>query len=300
LSILKLLHENGANLNVADDGGTTAVHLAAAQAQTRIDLMKYLLDNGGDVHINAVDVRRDDVVMRYVIPDINWRIEEQRLLPDGKRKRTPVHYAAENEKTLTEPNYVLQLVLERGGNPNAEDERKRTPVHLAVLNGGLSGSEMLKVLLKHEGNPNAVDDQLMTPVHFAAKTQVTIDKVKRIKLLMKHGGDPNAVDSSGLTPVHYAAMNESNLAPKILDLLLEKNGNPNAVDPSGLTPLHCCLIKNPSARVAEKILELLMKHGGDPQAPDNEGKTPIDLLAAKGQSTEMQNMSNILKLNQRH
>jgi ankyrin repeat protein len=96
--------------------------------------MKYLLDNGGDVHINTVDVRRDDVVMRYVIPDINWRIEEQRLLPDGKRKRTPVHYLAENEKNLTEPNYVLQLVLERGGNPNAEDERKRTPVHLAVLN----------------------------------------------------------------------------------------------------------------------------------------------------------------------
>jgi hypothetical protein len=52
--------------------------------------------------------------------------------------------------------------------------------------------------------------------------------------------------------------------------------------------------------VAVKILELLMKHGGDPEAPDNQGKTPIDLLAAKGQSAEIQNMWNILKLNQRH
>jgi ankyrin repeat protein len=95
-------------------------------------------------------------------------------------------------------------------------------------------------------------------------------------------------------------MSESNDAPQMIELLLANKGNPNAVENSRLTPVHCCVIKNPSARVAVKILELLMKHGGDPEAPDNQGKTPIDLLAAKGQSAEIQNMWNILKLNQRH
>jgi ankyrin repeat protein len=263
---LELLHKRGANLDFCDESGRTPVH-RAAEIKLNPSIMEYLLDNGGERYVNAVDVCGENFT-KYSMGDTDWRFRELDLSPDRKRKRTPVHYAAENEFSGFYPE-VLELLLKRGGNPNFEDERKRTPVHLAVRNRGMKNWRVLKILLKNKGNPNAVDDQLMTPVHFAAMHPH--EKIEVMKLLMKHGGDPNAVDSSGRTPLHYAAMNEFIGAPQIIELILANNGNPNAVDNSGLNPAHCCRVKNPSGKVAERILETLMKFGGNSDAADREG-----------------------------
>jgi ankyrin repeat protein len=155
LGILELLHKRGANLDFCDESGRTPVH-RAAEIKLNPSIMEYLLDNGGERYVNAVDVCCENFT-KYSMVDTDWRFRELDLSPDRKRKRTPVHYAAENEFSGFYPE-VLELLLKRGGNPNFEDERKRTPVHLAVRNRGMKNWRVLKILLKYKGNPNAVDE----------------------------------------------------------------------------------------------------------------------------------------------
>ena len=88
---MKVLIQNGADVNAVDKNKLTALHIAAKKGH--VDVAKVLIQNGADV--NAVD----------------------------KNKFTALHFAAENGHVD-----VAKVLIQNGADVNAVDDRK-TALH---------------------------------------------------------------------------------------------------------------------------------------------------------------------------
>ena len=288
LATLKLLLDNGANPNGSEKAITTPLHyICHFKVNAGKSAVELLLQYGADLNFKSAGG-----ISSYLYDLVaNHRpISETSLLEfflekgadpnssDNYCKMTLVHCAVRSH-VYGEPK-ALQILLKRGGNPNAVDECNKTPVHLAAQKSDWGAENVLRLLLDHGGNPNSVDNTGNTPVHYAAMNESeTGPKLLEIALKNKTAGDPNIVYQNGKTLVHYAAENKAfNNRPKsylnILEFLLSKKCDPNKPDDEGRTPVH--LLAANKSGTAWELLNCLLQHGGDLNVTDKKGKKPID------------------------
>ena len=90
---VKLLIDNGANINCKDRHGWTPIHIATITSDQMVDVMELLIFHGAEV--NA----KDDQL------------------------RTPLHFAARN----VQPEAV-KLLMKHGADPHAKDQNGQTPI----------------------------------------------------------------------------------------------------------------------------------------------------------------------------
>lgn len=121
---------------------------------------------------------------------------------------------------------AVKILVENGGNVNAESVHKWTPLHLASRNKGnffpyffseyesisiknsqtfLGKRSVIKLLLEHGANVNATSADKRTPLHLAADS----GDEETIKILLENGADVNAEDNWKWTPLSAAAYNGS-------------------------------------------------------------------------------------------
>jgi ankyrin repeat protein len=106
--IVELLLAKGAEVNVRDSDGRTALELVAANSRSKRDIAKLLLDNKADVNI------KDNV------------------------GRTALHYAAAHGS-----KEVVELLLTTNADINAKGYHNLTPLHYATMNGRIDIVELL-------------------------------------------------------------------------------------------------------------------------------------------------------------
>nr|WIK87620.1 ankyrin repeat protein [Oriental turtle dovepox virus] len=124
IDLLKLLLENGADINATSDNDNAVIHLAAKNKS--YDIIKTLLDYGADV--NMV----------------------------GYRGKTPLYYATENYSYRN-----MKLLLDYGSNPNIPDYIMNTPLFISIKYPCI---ENTKLLLDSGTNINHVNDNDETPI----------------------------------------------------------------------------------------------------------------------------------------
>ncbi len=144
LDVVKLLIENGADVNLKGEAWYGPLHAAAAKGH--IEVVKILLENGADVNIFHQNKPLHDAAM-------NGHIEVAEILlahgadinVKGTDEAAPLHTAVSNNRLA-----MVKWLLSKGANVNPRAIYGCTPLHFAAFGNNV---EIGKILLEHGADP---------------------------------------------------------------------------------------------------------------------------------------------------
>ncbi|MCJ7454471.1 MAG: ankyrin repeat domain-containing protein, partial [Wolbachia endosymbiont of Homalodisca vitripennis] len=214
LDQVKLLFDNGGNIEAQDEFGKTPI-LCAAEAG-KWSIVEFLLDNGANINNETT------------------------------YQETPLHCAVQ-EGNLD----IVKFLFDRGADIESQNAYNEKPLHLAIKAGRL---DILKLLLDRGANINAKDKDGKTPLDVAKdqKHDVIIQYLEqaqlneqllaavqdsdfsKVKDLINLGADVNIKDKDGKTPLHYVSRSDHHLG--MVKYLISKGADIDVKDNSGRTP----------------------------------------------------------------
>ena len=164
-------------------------------------------------------------------------------------------------------NDVVQLLLDKGAEPNLSDQNGNTALLYAAFRGHL---DVVQLLLNRGADVNMADYYGTTPLHWAAE----IGHKHVVKLLLDRGAEPNKENRNGETPLIGAAKGKKD----IVQLLLDSGAEPNIPNhQTGMTPLHWA-----AWRGHKDVVQLLLKRGADPNIRTLYRETPLHYARSSG------------------
>ncbi len=245
----RVIAKGGANLNLTDPDGTTALLLAIINSH--YDTAAVLLDAGADPNIG------DSAGMGalYAAVDMNTLIEI---------------YGRPNRKTADQLSALglIQKLIERGANPNAQLKAPAlqrahtpgdrnlgegaTPLMRAARNGDAAA---IRLLLQHGANPALQQKNHVTALMLAAglgrglgtfadEFSTETQQLETVKVLLNQPVDINAANDAGQTALHFAALSMDT----VVELLVMNGASLEARDKQGRTPLDMALGKGGPGR----------------------------------------------------
>lgn len=232
-NVVEVLLRNRANVNIADNNGWTALHVATWHGFTSI--VEILLQANADCKSRT---KEQSTALHMAA----WRGHEEiaRVLLDARAevsatdslKWTPLHRAARSGS-----DGIIKMLLDAGANIKDRDKDSRTALHWAAWSGHQGAVALLLQFSKAE--LAARDSRGRTPLIWAALNSANIrgtheDTLASFATLLEAKANTNAQDDEGRTALHWAAAN----LPKAAELLLAFNADPNKMDNDGWTPLH--------------------------------------------------------------
>jgi ankyrin repeat protein len=261
VAALRVLAERGANLNIQDPQGATAMQIAIINLH--YDAAALLLDKGADP--NVAD--ETGMTALYAVANMNTLAWIQGRPAPALASNAEVDAAG-----------LVNRLIDRGANPNAK---------------------LSKPILKrhHDFQAERVLTEGATPLMRAAR----YGDVKLARVLLERGADPKATLKDGTNALMLAAgvslaavrgEDPSLLHPseegsaEIINMLLDRGVDINAANQIGLTALHGAVQRGQGSGngTGEKLITLLVSKGAKLDAKDRRGRTPLDLaLAGQGQ-----------------
>ena len=161
---------------------------------------------------------------------------------------------------------MMQLLLDKGADPNATNRRKSTPLHWAI-----DDEAKVRLLFARHAAIDAKQADGRTPLYQAA----SIGNASHIvRLLLDRGADPNASTATGATPL-MAAANRGDV--EVIQLLLSKKAEVNARSGTGGT----ALLGAASSGIASAV-RLLLAGGADPNLTTKKLETALMNAATSG------------------
>ncbi|XP_014238417.1 ankyrin-1-like [Trichogramma pretiosum] len=253
-STVRLLLKKGADPNLTDARGLTALHIICKS------------------HSDDHDLAR--ILFKYS------RKKYHPVLVDAKDNlgRTPLHYAV----TKSCQKESIRVLLENGANPNFPNEQGLTALHI-ICKSHSDDHDLAEVLFKYSQEkyqPVLVDtkDKLgQTPLHYAVTESC---KEHSIRVLLENGADPNVGNAKGLSPLQVICQgnwDNYNLVEMLIEISsMHKPVELNVQDSLGNTPLLRVLLYN-----YRNVFELLLRSGADPNVTNKEGSTALHIIGKR-------------------
>ncbi len=208
IDVVKLLLENGADVNLKTLGNESAV--VAAYEKDHIEIMKFLVEHGAQV---------DDILYRFFMFAIDEKIEmtqfflEHGATIDAKSFVTATGFRNRNNLEL------VKVLLASGVDINGKDNNGKTALQSASVRKFGStldeNLEMVKLLLENGADPNIKDLEGNTALITIAAENWQED-ANTVDLLLKYGANPSIKNNEGLTALDVARQNNNS---KIIALL---------------------------------------------------------------------------------
>ncbi len=262
---------SGADVNLADETGQTALHSACETGHT--DLVALLIMGGADVKradadgttpLHLAAAKGADACVRALL-DAGAEADAQ--TGDGL---TALHGLAGKPVTETTPAHLRTagLLVASGADCGRIDARGLTPLVTAAL----AGNVPMAALLIAGGAMN------VSHRADALRHAVTFEDADMTGLLLKAGAEADTVfdEDEGLRPLHIAAQ-EGFVAG--LRLLLEAGAEIDAVNGDGETALLIAVRQQKFAAV-----EWLLQHGAYAGHADRYGNTAVNLAQRRSQA----------------
>ncbi|XP_078580181.1 uncharacterized protein LOC144864139 isoform X2 [Branchiostoma floridae x Branchiostoma japonicum] len=269
LSIMKILLQNHARVDVFDEHGKAALHLAAENGHKEVsDVLLW--------HKAFVNAKSKMGITPLHLAAMNGFVELVKLLIETHgatldaltlAKRTPLHMAAQNGQLS-----VCKTLLDMKADANFVDTHGQTPFHLAAEN---DHSEVVQMFLNYKPElVNMANAEGNTCAHIAAfKGSVAV-----IKELLKFDrvgvcSARNKINAS--TPLHLAAEGGHK---EVVKTLADNGASATDENGEGMTPIHLAA-KSDHTNVLDSL-----RGAADLKTPSTKtGMTALHVAAMYGQ-----------------
>ncbi|CAN9196308.1 unnamed protein product [Alternaria alternata] len=274
--VMKLLLDNGANIEAKDKDSMTALHLAASEGNKA--MVRLLVDLGADIEaknknnmtaLHLAALKGEKAVVRLLV-DLGADIEAK-----NKNNMTALHSAA-----LKGEEAVVRLLVDLRADIEAKNKNNMTALHSAALKGE---EAVVRLLVNLGADIEARDNNSKTVLHSAASSWAGNKAV--VRLLVDLGADIGVKDNNGRTALFWAA---SEGKEAVVRLLVDLGADVKAKDNDGETALFWA-----ASRGKEAVVRLLVDLGVDIEARDNDGRTALFCAASEGKEAAVRLLVNL-------
>ncbi|KXH64748.1 hypothetical protein CNYM01_02062 [Colletotrichum nymphaeae SA-01] len=263
-AIVKLLIENGADVESRCDDGDTALHAASEAGNERIT--KFLIENGADVNAEnyAFMSALHSVCSKGVM---EGDLDAER----GPRELTIFDANGGPDTALQKIDQVIsKLLIDGESNVSSGTHSGKSGFKLA---SSFSYEEIIRLLIENKAYVEAAND--CQAVHLSNKRRC--DYHATAKILIENGAALNNASSDGHIPLFLAVAAGDR---KMLQLLLENGAEVNIIQSRGMfTPL----IRAIRIRREDMAVDLI-KHGANVNFSVYPRMTPLSVARGAGSS----------------
>jgi uncharacterized protein len=216
LAQVRTLLAGGANPNVHDEHGVTALMFAAAERPSLADADK--------------EIQRSPLGVATLLLDKGAAVNAQNEAGQTALLLA-INGSASEYRVIGADDAMVRLLVSRGADVNAHDKEGWTPL-LKLLNQWADQPALLQFLLARKADVTARLADGRTSLMIAAR----LGKDARLAPLIAAGADPNARDATGATALMIAATVQwEDAALSMLKLLPANGANLNIADNQGRT-----------------------------------------------------------------
>ncbi|XP_027696382.1 ankyrin-3 isoform X4 [Vombatus ursinus] len=251
--VSELIHRD-ANVDAATKKGNTALHIASLAGQTEV--VKVLATNGANLNAQS----QNGFTPLYMAAQENHLEVVKFLLDNGASQSlatedgfTPLAVALQQGH-----DQVVSLLLE-----NDTKGKVRLPaLHIAARKDDTKAAALL---LQNDSNADVESKSGFTPLHIAAH----YGNINVATLLLNRGAAVDFTARNDITPLHVASKRGN---ANMVKLLLDRGAKIDAKTRDGLTPLHC------GARSGhEQVVEMLLDRAAPILSKTKNGLSPLHM-----------------------
>jgi ankyrin repeat protein len=218
LEVIKLLLENGADINSEDKKGNTVLFYSLLEDDYSI--AKYLLDNGGNIKYKSK--LNGHTPLSYAISYSSTRMVDF-LINYGDLKINQEYFDGETALLIANiensSSTKIKYLIKNGVNVSKSNDYGETPLMRAASN---QNPEVLRILLDNGAKINRQNNDGMTPLIYACKNSFNPEIVE---YLINNEANPNIEDKSGKNALDYIEENEELKNTEIYYKLKEKSNS---------------------------------------------------------------------------
>ncbi|CAH2286050.1 serine threonine- phosphatase 6 regulatory ankyrin repeat subunit B-like [Pelobates cultripes] len=289
--VVEMLLKSGADVNVEQEDGETAMHVAARHGNLKV--LTALIEDGGELTwlsksresplhtaVRQCQLPVVQVILNYLANEKSRADAVACVNQANKDGETPLHLAAAVKKDMIsledDDVKVIRILMEYDGDISCTTSQSlETPLHYCARIGN---EDVLLEIIKHidssriQQTINKQSANGWSPLLVAAERGHT----EVVKILLQNHARVDVFDEHGKAALHLAAENGQD---RIADVLLWHKAFVNAKTKLGLTSLHLCA-QNGFNHLVKLLVET---HLASIDAMTLTMRTPLHLAALNGQ-----------------